>query len=77
MNSDVLDLEDEFEMETFRMLVNILNDDFKSLLNSVETKLKATKSVKSESNCETIQILDFFLKKLKYNNQNEKEVRKI
>jgi hypothetical protein len=77
MNSDVLDLEDEFEMETFRTLVNILNDDFKSLLNSVEAKLKATKSVKSESNCDTIQILDFFLKKLKHNNQNEKEVRKI
>jgi len=69
MDYDVLDLKEDFDIEVFKTLINLVNDDFKLSLSSLEKR-----PIKRETNYvevgERIQIFNFFLKKLKLDNKS-------
>jgi len=73
MDSEFLiELKDDFEIETFRTLVNFLNDDISQALNSLESR-RRTRGQSNNNNGamgERIQIFNLFLKKLKHDQKN-------
>jgi len=72
MDSEFLiELKDDFEIETFRTLVNFLNDDISQALNSLESR-RRTRGQSNNNGAvgERIQIFNLFLKQLKHDQKN-------
>jgi hypothetical protein len=66
----LIELKDDFEIETFKTLANFLNDDINQALNSLESRRRTRGQSNNGAMGERIQLFNLFLKKLKHDQKN-------